>query len=289
MADYPIRQVSDFLAAEGLLLDAIGAKSRSDDRLRFVRLSRQTSVRRAGAVLATLEVALETGIFSVNSGKPIDAGIVRAFVAGNSATLRKTLPDSAWKFLFHFMTGETLRSGYERHLSFGRISGAIELSEHLIGNEKIISMLDEKETTAQYLTGVALGTVRALRALARRENPDQGLIDFEVLIRNLFYFTRSDAENLNHYDRESYNAVLECIRPLLGNRVLPDITSDKSRQSSDSDVSFLSFWDDLKKDLNSMQAFEGQYADDVVSWSQSSFAQTDEQTRPTDFFDGPRV
>lgn len=261
MADYDIKSVAQYLEAEALIT-------------RFFRspyVPSRTAVRRIGSVFATLEVILETSLFEFKYDvPPIDRELVRLFIRKNQAAAKYSFSDTAWRFLLRYTSVDVSAIEDELHsMSFGRTSGVIELCEHLLCNDAIITMLNIWEMKMrQRLAYAPLLTFNAIGALARREDPNQGVVAFRRFARNLFHFTKiSDGDRApTSIDAQTYDAVLECIRPLLARRKIYKLIFEDD-DFADGSADIRSFWIGMENSLQSDRPFSGSYAETVISWS----------------------
>jgi hypothetical protein len=252
---YDIRSVAQYLEAERLLTNVFKTP-----------FAREAKIERAGSVLATLEVALETSIFEFNYEKlPIDDELVRHFVQKTYHVSPKILSDSAWRFLFRYVSSSPSHFEDEwRPLSFGRISGVIELSEHLLCNDAINTMLlIQRAKTQRTAVAGALDVINGYaQAYVQAGGVNRGFDDFKRFAYNVLDFTTPEFTT----DMVAYRAVLECIRPLLANKKLSwGVFKDDLRQRGSDEI--LVFWEAVEADLASSDAFTGRYASDVYHWS----------------------
>jgi hypothetical protein len=313
MADFRIQAVAEYLRAEYWLTQVLrlcGAKKLMPDEnanRRFLPLplpyfllniERSVATEAALTALSSLEIALRTSIYYFDSKEPpLSRDLVQSFAGLSLSSLYNNPHGAAADFMFRYVERDWYKQGelkqrFPDHsdLSFGEISGLVELADHLINNKHIhgflLQMESQREDEKELPPSKLFSPVFLAYQLYRGSDPGQGMADFFEFTSNIDGLAHS---NSDLFDKKTggksslYMGLMDCFGFVyINNFRFLQKSLAKWRDSRREEKS--SYWDRIEDTLQSYANAPARWADKDTIQSISEWALKRDDTSSTSKF-----
>lgn len=264
----------------------------------LLNIERSVATEAALTALSTLEIALRTSIYYFDSKEPpLSRDLVQSFAAVSLSSLYHNPHGAAADFMFRYVERDwykqdELKQRFPDHgdLSFGEISGLVELADHLINNKHVHGFLlqmesqreDEKERTPSKL----FSPIFIAYQLYRGSDPGQGMADFFEFTSNIDGLAHSDGEIFDKKigDKSTlYTGLMDCFGFVyINNFKFLQKSFVKWRDARREEKSF--YWDRFQDILQSYANAPARWADKDTMQSIREWASKPDDTTATSTF-----